>query len=74
MKKIIFSLVIALFMLSFATKVYSCPDNTWSTSSKTITIGGCDYNVTICYKCAVGIDPLMYVQITEFNLSDHSLK
>ena len=66
MKKFIFSLVLALIMLGFSAKVYStCPDG-YTETSKTFTIGTCVYNVTICYMCAVGPQPLTYLQINEF--------
>jgi hypothetical protein len=64
MKKFFFLIVIALFMLSFATKVYSCEPG-YTPATIDITIGGCLYHVNICWKCITPGYPLC-IEVDEF--------
>ncbi len=52
MKKLIFSLVLAFLMLIFTANIYStCPDG-YRPATFIVTIGGCEYTVGFCFKCA----------------------
>jgi hypothetical protein len=53
MKKLIFTMLIALFsILSFNEAKATCPSG-WSSTIDTLTIDGCDYMIELCLQCNI---------------------
>jgi hypothetical protein len=66
MKKILFAIfLIALFFVEFRDLRCECPDASYTERFVNLWVGGCEYSVQICFKCA-GVNPYSHVNVMGF--------
>ncbi|MBP7215544.1 MAG: hypothetical protein KBA52_07910 [Candidatus Kapabacteria bacterium] len=68
MKTNIFAILLASIMLLVYNDATACPTG-YTSITKTITVGDCDYNVDLCVKCPTGPVP-GFITFTGFRLSN----
>jgi hypothetical protein len=64
--KIFFAIQIAVFLLNILTaksQPPECPYGFDQSKTVTITVGGCDYSVKVCFKCEAGTNPATLVTV-----------